>query len=56
MLDLIRNSQLYGFNNYSSIGNICVAKFEEEKGQITGYWYCYENLCCVQYNKPSSRK
>jgi urea transporter len=27
------NSQLYGFNN-SSIGKICVAKFEEENGQI----------------------
>jgi urea transporter len=33
MLDLIRTSQLYGFNN-SSIGKICVAKFEEENGQI----------------------
>jgi hypothetical protein len=33
MLDLIRNSQLYGFNN-SSIGNICVAKCEEENGKI----------------------
>jgi hypothetical protein len=31
--DLIRNSQLYGFNN-SCIGKICVAKFEEENGQI----------------------
>jgi hypothetical protein len=30
MKDLIRNSQLYGFNN-SSIGKICV---EEENGQI----------------------
>jgi hypothetical protein len=29
----IRNSQLYGFNN-SSIGKICVAKYEEENGQI----------------------
>jgi hypothetical protein len=26
------NSQLYGFNN-SSIGKICVAKYEEENGQ-----------------------
>jgi hypothetical protein len=34
MQDLIRNSQLYGFNNYSSIGKICVAKCEEENGQI----------------------
>jgi hypothetical protein len=33
MEDLIRNSQLYGFNN-SSIGKICVAKCEEENGQI----------------------
>jgi hypothetical protein len=34
MSDLIRNSQLYGFNN-SSFGKICVAKCEEEKsGQI----------------------
>jgi hypothetical protein len=33
MQDLIRNSQLYGRNN-SSIGKICVAKCEEENGQI----------------------
>jgi hypothetical protein len=33
MQDLIRNFQLYGFNN-SSIGKICVAKCEEENGQI----------------------
>jgi hypothetical protein len=34
MSDLIRNSQLYGFNN-SFFGKICVAKCEEEKsGQI----------------------
>jgi hypothetical protein len=33
MQDLIRNSQLYGFND-SSIGKICVAKCEEENGQI----------------------
>jgi hypothetical protein len=25
---------MYGFNNYSSIGKICVAKCEEENGQI----------------------
>jgi hypothetical protein len=30
--DLIRNSQLCGFNN-SSIGKICVAKCEKENGQ-----------------------
>jgi hypothetical protein len=29
----LRNSQLYGFNN-SSTGKICVAKCEEENGQI----------------------
>jgi hypothetical protein len=34
MQDLIRNSQLYGFNNNSPIGKICVAKYEEENGQI----------------------
>jgi hypothetical protein len=36
MYDLIRtyNSQLYGFNNYSSIGKICAAKCEEENRQI----------------------
>jgi hypothetical protein len=33
MQDLIRNSQLYGFNN-SSIGKICVVRCEEENGQI----------------------
>jgi hypothetical protein len=33
MEDLIRNSKLYGFNN-SSIGKICVAKYEKENGQI----------------------
>jgi hypothetical protein len=33
MEDLIRNSQFCGFNN-SSIGKICVAKCEEENGQI----------------------
>jgi hypothetical protein len=33
MYDLIRNSQLYGFSNYS-FGKICVAKCEEENGQI----------------------
>jgi hypothetical protein len=33
MKDLIRNSQLYGFNN-SSTGKICVVKCEEENGQI----------------------
>jgi hypothetical protein len=33
MYDLIRNSQLYGFNN-SSIGKIGVAKCEEENGHI----------------------
>jgi hypothetical protein len=33
MYDLIRNSQLYGFNN-SSIGKISVAKCEEENGHI----------------------
>jgi hypothetical protein len=51
------NSQLYGFNN-SSIGKICVAKCEEENGQIyynTGYWYCYENLCCVQYHRQENK-
>jgi hypothetical protein len=31
---VIRNSQLYGFNNNSSIGKICVAKCEEENGEI----------------------
>jgi hypothetical protein len=33
MQDLVNNSQLYGFNNLS-IGKICVAKCEEENGQI----------------------
>jgi hypothetical protein len=33
MYDLIRNCQLYGFNN-SSIGKICVSICEEENGQI----------------------
>jgi hypothetical protein len=33
MQDLIRNSQLYGFNN-SSIGKIWVPKCEEDNGQI----------------------
>jgi hypothetical protein len=33
MYDLIRISQLYGFNNLS-IGKLCVAKCEEENGQI----------------------
>jgi hypothetical protein len=33
MYVLIRNSQLYGFNN-SSNGKICVAKCEEENRQI----------------------
>jgi hypothetical protein len=50
---------VYGFNNYPSIGKICVAKCEEENGQIIiipiGYWYCYENLCCVQYYRQEDK-
>jgi hypothetical protein len=39
-----------------SIGKICVAKCEEQNGQIiTGYWYCYENLCCVQYHRQENK-
>jgi hypothetical protein len=41
------------------IGRICVAKCEEENGQIiipnTEYWYCYENLCCVQYHRQENK-
>jgi hypothetical protein len=22
---------------------------------ITGYWYCYENLCCVQYHRQENK-
>jgi hypothetical protein len=57
-----------GFNTYLTlnymastihqcIGKICVAKCDEENGQIiiicTGY--CYENLCSVQYHRQENK-
>jgi hypothetical protein len=53
-----------GFNTYliqnhmASTIHLLEAKCEEENGQITYHntGYCYENLCSLQYNKPSSRK
>jgi hypothetical protein len=54
---LIHN-YMAGFNN-SSMGKIWEAKCEEENGQIiiicTGYWCCYENLCCVQYHRQENK-
>jgi hypothetical protein len=55
MWDLIRNSQLYGFNN-SSIGKICVAKCEEENGQIIiiqGIGIAMKT--CVQYHRQENK-
>jgi anti-sigma regulatory factor (Ser/Thr protein kinase) len=56
MQDLIRNSQLYGFNNNSPIGKICVAKYEEENGQII----IIQDIgiamkTCVQYHRQENK-
>jgi hypothetical protein len=45
----VGNSQLYGFNN-SSIGKICVAKCEEENGQIIIIQGIYAMKICVLFN------
>jgi hypothetical protein len=55
MKDLIRNCQLYGFNN-SSTGKICVAKCEEENGQIIiiqGIAIAMKT--CVQYHRQENK-
>jgi hypothetical protein len=58
-MNLIRNSQLYGFNN-SSIGKICVAKCEEENGQIIiiqGIGIAMKTcvVSCVQYHRQENK-
>jgi hypothetical protein len=55
MQDLIRNSQLYGFNNNSPIGKICVAKCVENGQIIIIQGIAMKNLCCVQYHRQENK-